>query len=380
MKIDIITDEIGGIGGTSSAKFSNLVKGLLAKGIDVKLFGFKSKRWDNPSNLTTSIHFISKSTNSSIIDSFILFLKAPFLEIRKGSVIHTMRVVHALPFLSRRNPIIAEERGRATEEMAMRHSRLLISVYNLIEKICLRYVDKVIAVDVGTRQYLKQRYNIKEDKIVVIPIGVDLGEFKPCSEGNALSKYGIDRSKEVILFVGRIDPVKNLAMLLEAFRKVIERFRECNLVLVGKGREEDSLKKLAKKMGIADKVLFIGFVPHQDIPKIMSAADVFALTSLNEGSPNVTKEAIACGLPVVSTKVGDVDTYIKDGVNGYVVADFHPQEFAGYVVKALENRDVLQRGCLATRHSLSVETMVERYERVYQDVLPKSKTTLVSKR
>lgn len=363
MKVDIIADEMEAIGGGSS-KVANLFNGLTSKRIDVRIFGFKSKH-----SHFSNYNIIAKSTGSSILNSVILLIRSPFIGIRKDSIIHTLRIVHALPFLWRRNPIICEERGRITEEMEMRHSKLLISVYNLIEKICLRYVDKVIVVDPGTYDYLKRKHKVDKGKIEVIPIGVDLAQFRPYNEGDVLSRYGIDRRKKVTLFVGRIDPVKNLAMLLKAFKEVIERTEECNLILVGKGSEEERLRRLAAEMDISDRVFFVGFVPHQHIPEILSASDVFAFTSLNEGSPNVTKEAVACGLPVISTKVGDVADYVKNGVNGYIVDDFDPSNFAAYLIKALENNEQLRQGCLKTRDSLSMETMIERYEKAYQKLV-----------
>ena len=366
LKVDIIADEIGGVGGASSAQLKNIVTGLSARDVDVRLFGFKHKFWSDQNQLAPYTRFISRSRNSSIVNSMILCLKALSIGIRPDSVIHVSRPAHALPFLRRRNAIVAEVRGQTIEEMKLRHSAALVKGYDTVEGFCLKRVDSVIAVDPGVREYITQRYKIDQHKIGIIPIGVDLDEFKPY-QGNTNWQFPIEPGRKIILYVGRLDPVKNISMLLEAFKKVLEK-QDCHLLLVGTGKEEETLRTLANTLGIADRVVFAGFVPHEDIPQIMSSADVFAFSSLNEGSPHVTKEAIACGLPVVSTNVGDVFTYLESGASGYIVDRFDPSLFAAFLLKAIENREALHDNCLRTRELLSIDKVLDQYETLYRSL------------
>lgn len=382
MKVSLITDEIGGIGGASATKVKNLVETVPTIGVNIKVFGFKFKsnkiKDENLSESHESYYFLGKTTNSSILNSLILFLKSPLIKIDKEDIIHVMRTVHALPFILRPNVIISEERGRNIDEMRLRHSRLLVFVYTIIERIGIKFVNKIVVVDRETQESLQNRHGgIIARKTSVIPVGVDLTKFKPIDLNKIyiLRNYNIilNKGDKTILYIGRLDPVKNLKMLLRSFKVVTETIEDCSLIIVGEGKEKKDMIQLAKQLKIHEKVFFIGFVPNYELPKILNVVNVFALTSIAEGSPNTPREAIACGLPVVSTNAGDVTTFIKSGFNGYVVNGFNPNHFAEYLIKSLNNEKTLRHGCLKTREKLSLEKMVEKYEKVFEEATKQDK-------
>lgn len=362
IQVDLIVDDAGGVGG-SNPKITNLVRGLSSRGIDIEVFGFRSRYVDGSYSLPVSCS-LSPTSGSTILNSAILLLKSPSMPIRKGSIIHAMEIPYAVPFLWRRHPIIVEERCIPDPVMRMRHSKPVVWLYLFTERLCVTRARKVVAVAPEVAAYLRRKHGISDNKIEIIPVGVNLAEFKPL-QVDRRAVLGTDAVENVILFVGRIERVKNLAFLLQAFRVVSEK-RACTLVLAGTGKEEQNIRRLTSAMGIDGRVRFLGFVPHEDIPRIMSAADVFAFASLSEGSPNVTKEAIACGLPVVSVNVGDVSTYLKDDVNGYIVNAYDIRLFADRLLRAIERKDALKKNCLNMRREISLEFMIDQYCELYR--------------
>jgi glycosyltransferase involved in cell wall biosynthesis len=150
-----------------------------------------------------------------------------------------------------------------------------------------------------------------------VPKGVDSDRFRP--EGPSLRETLRLADRRVVLTVARLVPIKNVRLLVEAVALVRERVGDVHLVIVGAGPETESLKQLATVLEIADAVTFAGSVPHAETPAFYRAADVFALSSDFDNSPNVVLEAMACGLPIVTTDVGGVREFVADGSGGVVV-------------------------------------------------------------
>jgi glycosyltransferase involved in cell wall biosynthesis len=146
-----------------------------------------------------------------------------------------------------------------------------------------------------------------------------------------------------IVFVGRLVPEKGVDLLIRAFAKLAEKVPVAKLILVGDGSEKPCLQRLAKELGVLEKVTFTGFVPHSKVPELLRKASVFALPSRFEGLPNALLQAMAAALPCVATSVGGVPDVIKDGVNGILV----PPEREDLLAEALET--VLLNKALAMR-------------------------------
>jgi len=148
--------------------------------------------------------------------------------------------------------------------------------------------------------------------------GVDAALFT-ADGANRRRELGITDGP-VIVSVGRLVPLKNMHVLMDAVRMVRASHPSVRLVLVGEGPEHDRLERYASEIGIADAVTFAGYVPQAETPSYYRSADVFALSSDFDNSPNVVLEAMACALPVVATNVGGVGSFVDAKRGGALVS------------------------------------------------------------
>jgi glycosyltransferase involved in cell wall biosynthesis len=198
----------------------------------------------------------------------------------------------------------------------------------LTAKGILRNASAVIALTEhmkGAMQALCNR------DVIVVPNGINLNE-------NA-EREGGDPGKK-ILFVGRLHPVKGTQYLLGAMKIIHQKLPEAKLVLVGDGEEREHLETLTDNLGIRECVEFAGRVPHERVEGYMNQAEVFVLSSLSEGFPVTILEAMACGLPVVATRVGGVPDIIEDGTNGYLVDAMNQEQMAEALLKLLQDEQL----------------------------------------
>ena len=168
----------------------------------------------------------------------------------------------------------------------------------------------------------------------VLPGGVDLEHFVPGSTRAARRALGVDQGARLILYVGRLVDGKGLDTLLAAFRSLRAAVPDALLALVGSGPLRARLERRVLADGMARSVRLAGEVSHQAIPQWMQAADVVVLPSMAEGMPNVVREALACGRPVVATPVGDVPRVLSAD-SGRLVPPADPSALANAIVEVL---------------------------------------------
>lgn len=174
---------------------------------------------------------------------------------------------------------------------------------DLASRYAARHADTIIAVSAATKRDLINRYKVAAEKVFVVSEGVERRVFRPQSEVKVESvkkKYKINGP--YILFVGTVQPRKNLQVLIEAFADLVTN--HLSLILAGKfGWDYDEILALPKKLGIAGRVKFLGHVPEVDLPALYSGAVVFALPSLFEGFGLPILEALSCDCPVVASDI-----------------------------------------------------------------------------
>ena len=206
------------------------------------------------------------------------------------------------------------------------------------EKKLAKYCDRIIVPTQKDKDYLIQYYNTPEDNIRIVPCGVNLERFKPQDKISARRQLALPIDDAIILYVGRFAPVKGLDRLLKSFSCITRPSRSI-LVLVGGDGEQavmsQHLKKEALAFHIQNRLMFAGRVDQKILPLYYNAADVLVVPSFYESFGLVALEAMACGTPVVTTAVGDMEKIVKAGVTGYVVPDSAASHFAAYIEAAL---------------------------------------------
>ena len=264
--------------------------------------------------------------------------------------------------LLRRIPVIHTEDGFGNEE-AVRQKRRRV----WFRRAVLRQVHAVIAPSLTLSEAMRRVWRLPEEQIRYIPNGVDLKRFTPPLRSR-------NRSGEVVIgTVGQLRREKRQDRLVEAVAAI--KTPRLRLLVAGDGKERDALCEKARGLNIVDRVEFLGAV--SDPEQLYRKLDIFALSSSTEQMPMSVLEAMASGLPVLSTDVGDVKRMISDGNRPYVVGW---DAYAGALKRLVEDESLRwdlgannRRKC---EESYGLDRMVEQYERVYHSALAASCRTV----
>jgi glycosyltransferase involved in cell wall biosynthesis len=183
---------------------------------------------------------------------------------------------------------------------------------------------KVIAVSAALKEAMAA-FGVARERIEVLRNGVDLQLFQPEERDAARASVGVRGF--TIASVGNLIPDKGHHLVIEALRGL----PDVELVIAGRGGEEARLRALAEGLGVGDRVKFLGAVPQARLRTLYSAADCLVLASERAGGPNVLLEAMACGTPVVASRVGGVPEIVGDDAVGVIMDDLS----AGAVQRAI---------------------------------------------
>lgn len=207
------------------------------------------------------------------------------------------------------------------------------------ERLIIHDVDAMIVSTEEEKHDLVHLYGAQAAKINVVPAGVDLELFQPMDRQAAREVLGI-REERIILYVGRIEPLKGIDILLRAVA-LLEHTEDTRVLIVGgnpgNDAELDRLNALAVQLNIQHMVTFTGAVRHTELPKYYGAADTFVLPSHSESFGLAALEAMASARPVIVSRVGGLKTFIDSGKTGYLVPWRCPEAFAQRLDMVLTN-------------------------------------------
>jgi D-inositol-3-phosphate glycosyltransferase len=208
--------------------------------------------------------------------------------------------------------------------------------------------DRVIAATVVERAHLVSQYGADPDRIAVIPCGVDTELFRPGEQAAARAALGLDGGPQV-LYVGRLAPIKGLETLLDGMARLRASGSGVHLTIVGgdadeplDGHEAELRSRLAR-LALGDAVTFVGAQPQERLRTWYVAADATVLPSYYESFGMVALEAMACGSPVVASRVGGLQTTVRHGVTGLLVPDHDPAALADALTRLLADADLRWR-------------------------------------
>lgn len=244
----------------------------------------------------------------------------------------------------------------------------------LFESVAWKYLrwyysnfDKVIAPSNFASSILEKQ-GIRN--IVVKPAGLDLRNFHPKVECEFVrKKYGIEGP--MVLFVGRLVVEKNLALLIDAAQKVVNKMPNAKFVIGGKGPAEQYYKDMVKSRGLSDSFVFAGFVADAELPALYKAADVFAFPSFFDTQGLVVLEAMATGTPVVVPKDSAPAEFVADGETGYYFSE--AGDFSEKIIAAIENKERLSKNAVAAVKKYELAECARDMIAFYESVLKNRK-------
>lgn len=279
-----------------------------------------------------------------------------------------------------RLPLVYEVRAfwedAAVDHGSCRENDLRYKLTRAMESYVLRRADAITCICDGLRQDIIQR-GIDASKITLIPNAVDISQFPLLTERDqALAdKLGFHQ-QQILGFIGSFYGYEGLDLLIEAMPSILSRQPNTRLLLVGGGPQEQALKDQARRLGVSDKVLFTGRVPHHEVNAYYSLIDVLVfprksmrLTELV--TPLKPLEAMAQGKLVLASNVGGHRELIQDGKTGWLFEPDKPEVLAEAALALMADRSAWPKLRAAGRHYVETERNWQRSVANYQQVYPK---------
>lgn len=249
----------------------------------------------------------------------------------------------------------------------------------------MQAADRIIAATEAEQSQLKMLYGMNHQKVSIVPPGVNTHHFYPIPPDEAKEAIGISPGERMALFVGRIEPLKGVDTLLQAMAILKQRCKSfaCPdyLVIIGGDPEGDEeklsdemqrLQQLCAELGLDEIVLFLGKRGQNTLPYYYSAAEVVVMPSFYESFGMVALEAMACGTPVVASRVGGLAFLIKDGETGYFVPSQDPEALAEKLRALFVDHDLRKQfGQAAAEYAkhFSWELITQRILEIYQELV-----------
>jgi glycosyltransferase involved in cell wall biosynthesis len=256
------------------------------------------------------------------------------------------------------------------------HAKFSISKYQILQEGCRAAAQKAAfftTVSQNLKDYLVKEINVPDSKMIVIPNGVNTSRFSLQRQRSAIAELLPDGFEgKIILCVGRLTEAKDHGNLFEAIGRLKEMGRhDWHLVVVGDGELRESLENQVVSKGLSRNVTFAG--TRKDVELLLAGADLFVLPSKREGLPVAVLEAMAAGIPVISTNVGGVAEIVEDGKSGVLL----PPEDSQALARKIDM--VLKDGALAStlgrnarnrvEKFFSIDKIIEEYSTIYLNLL-----------
>jgi len=311
------------------------------------------------------------SLNSKFkFDPLIIFRLISILKKEKPKILHTF-LFHA-NFLGEiigkicKVPIIissirSEKFGGKLREKLLKYTKV--------------FSDIIVAVSHKVAEEMIRKKIVSKDKVKVIYNGVDLKEFSfqnKDARKKIREELGINEKQPLLISVGRLVKAKGYPFLIKAMYQLKEKYSDLILIILGEGEDRKKIEDQIKNLKLENNVILLG--NKNNVADYLSTADVFVLSSLWEGMPNALLEAMACGLPVVATKVSGIPEIILNEETGLLTEPQNPSDLTkkiDYLLSLPEKKrkEIGEKARNKIKENFSLDKMVRKYENLYENLL-----------
>lgn len=267
---------------------------------------------------------------------------------------------------------IAANRARVPVILSALHSTGWPDGVGRLNRMLTPITDRFIAVAENHGRFMVEHEKFPRSKVRVIPNGVDTQRFQKDQYDRLMvrKELGIDRDDPVCGIIAALRSEKNHLLFLRSAALVCQELPDARFLIVGDGPERPMLENAVSDLSLRDNVIFTG--SRSDVPELLSAIDVFSLTSRNEASPVSIMEAMSMEIPVVAPDVGSISETVQHGETGFLFQQGNAEKIADYWLTLLNDPDLSRRMGQAGRQVIqsrsSLEIMVRGYEDLIQEV------------
>jgi D-inositol-3-phosphate glycosyltransferase len=250
------------------------------------------------------------------------------------------------------------------------------------ERQALRRADRVVVATIAELTQLRFLYKANQSKLVVIPPGVDVSHFYPIPSDEAKMYVGLKPDDRMVLFVGRIEPLKGVDTLIQAMSCVqLKQVRPVHLAIIGgdpaaspqeMSDEMARLQKLCDDLAVGQTVVFLGKRDQDKLPYYYSAATLLVMPSHYESFGMVALEAMACGTPVIASEVGGLAYLVKDGETGFTIPDQDPEALCEKISLLLNDHELhatMSQQAVAYAQDYAWEKIAKQIVDVYEGLV-----------
>ena len=248
----------------------------------------------------------------------------------------------------------------------------LKTIHKVIDRFFSKNHIPIVAVSQEVADSVSESVRISPERFLVINNGIDLKEVdlesKKCDVSKLKHDLGLQAGTKVAIAVGRLVKQKRLLLLLEGFALFSKIKSDWRLVIVGGGWQLDSLKQRVNKLGLSNKVVFVGEVA--DVHCYYKIADCLISVSEKEGMSNAHLEALAHGLPVLTTRTGGTSAVVVEGETGLLIGQDTPKAIMSTLIKFTEmSADTMRQASLAHRTNFAIEETANQYKKLFNSTI-----------
>jgi glycosyltransferase involved in cell wall biosynthesis len=251
---------------------------------------------------------------------------------------------------------------------------------NLTTRLLYRWLVDMVVVTGGerTRRGLVDRDGLAADRVAAFPIGLDVEYFRPApADPDLRLELGLSNKQLLVGLISYLRTYKGHEYFIEAARQILAKRDDVTFIIVGEGPEEQPIRRLIEQLGLTSRIRMLGF--RNDLLNVFRSLDVFVIPSVEGDTiPQVLMQALAMGLPVVSTTVGSIPDVVIEGETGFVVPPRDAQALADRVLPLLDDAGLRARmganGRALVERFYSIDKMLDRMEEVYSTLVRQRRT------
>lgn len=350
------------------------VKYFADKGHEVHLISFTPFGVGKMENV--NLHVLKVFLREIRLISYPTSLLASLIQIRwllmkiNPDILHTHYILNYgfLGALSNFHPLVVTAWG-SDVLISPKRSKLLAKFV----KFSIKRAD-LITCDA---EHLRERIielGAERARIALICFGIDVRKFSPGQKDEGLMRRFDVNDSGVVVSLRSLEPIYDIESLINAVPLVLREAPKAQFLIAGKGSEETRLKELARSLGVAERIRFVGLIPNDELPQYLRIADVYVSTSLSDaGIAASTAEAMACELPVVITDFGDNSKWVGNGINGFLVPLRNPEALASKILYLLSNKEARvrfgQAGRQIVEDRMNLEKEMRKMEIHYEQLI-----------